>query len=582
MVNSLLKKGVTYSEINELDPKDVNYEATIYEVNIFGKNKYIALGEQKLDKQREHRIIYFPIYLIVKDKVVAQLGVYEVMDTSVLQITDEDNDIDLNKLSNPLFFSFAKAAINKLTKTKKQTLKIVDDESEQEEIPAIPTTDDESEDDEDAISLEDEETDYDEEGEEGEEGEETDYDDPFGKDDEADENWIQTFLKDKSYGLVDNEGGGDCLFAVIRDGLKTIGRMVTVKEMREMLAAEVTEDMYTNLMEIYRSITGEIDTGKSARKQNEIEQSEYLQELIKTTQQGGKQKLIGNIKKLEGGAQQLEGKLSDNQELLEEFAYLKDVKSVEDLRDKIKTNEFWADTWAISTLERLLMIKLVLLSQKSYYDADIGNIIQCGHLNDDILEKAGEFNPSHYILTEYGDRHYTLRHYKLVTKNGIGAFSFNELSKIIVDQIIAKCLERDAGPYYLIPEFKQYKLKGSIEEHLSPSISRELTPSVKSSSISRELTPSVKPSSISRELTPSVKPSSISRGLTPSVKPSGISTAGIQFKTKPPSTPSAKLATSSIIPPTTPPVGPPFKVNPPPTPSISGIQFKTKPPTLSG
>ena len=67
MVNSLLKKGVTYSEINELDPKDVNYEATIYEVSIFGKNRYIALGEQKLDKQKDHRIIYFPIYLIVKD-----------------------------------------------------------------------------------------------------------------------------------------------------------------------------------------------------------------------------------------------------------------------------------------------------------------------------------------------------------------------------------------------------------------------------------------------------------------------------------------------------------------------------------
>ena len=57
-------------------------------------------------------------------------------------------------------------------------------------------------------------------------------------------------MKNKNYGIVENEGDGECLFAVIRDGLKTTGKNVSVKEMRKILADNATQDM----LEIYRTL----------------------------------------------------------------------------------------------------------------------------------------------------------------------------------------------------------------------------------------------------------------------------------------------------------------------------------------
>ena len=47
-------------------------------------------------------------------------------------------------------------------------------------------------------------------------------------------------MTNNNYGLKDNEGGGDCLFAVIRDGLELVGKKMSVKELRARLANEAT------------------------------------------------------------------------------------------------------------------------------------------------------------------------------------------------------------------------------------------------------------------------------------------------------------------------------------------------------
>ena len=51
---------------------------------------------------------------------------------------------------------------------------------------------------------------------------------------------------------------------------------------------------------------------------------------------------------------------------------------------------------------------------------------------------------------------YNGSHYKLITYKKRGAFIFKELPYQIKQLIVNKCLERLAGPFYIIPDFKSY------------------------------------------------------------------------------------------------------------------------------
>ena len=65
------------------------------------------------------------------------------------------------------------------------------------------------------------------------------------------EDWVQTFMRNNNYSIIENEGGGDCLFASIRDGLKRVGINKSVDEMRMILSKEANNDVYEGYNEMY-------------------------------------------------------------------------------------------------------------------------------------------------------------------------------------------------------------------------------------------------------------------------------------------------------------------------------------------
>ena len=105
MVHSILNPNINYPEIKTLDPDDKSFDATLYEINVLGEDIIIALGQSKYTFIEDH-IIYLPIYLVKDDKVSLQIGVYEIMSDQLPNIIDDDGDIKLEDIDNPLIYSF--------------------------------------------------------------------------------------------------------------------------------------------------------------------------------------------------------------------------------------------------------------------------------------------------------------------------------------------------------------------------------------------------------------------------------------------------------------------------------------------
>ena len=148
--------------------------------------------------------------------------------------------------------------------------------------------------------------------------------------------------------------------------------------------------------------------------------------------------------------------------LAQEFQFMKDIKSVEDLKKVIMEvgGSFWADNWALSSLERLYNVKFIVLSQNNFIHGEKEHVLQC--INPDVkLEEQGIFEPSYYIIVE----HFEHIHYKLITydKNiKRGALTFSEIPYKIKELILERCMEKNAGLYVLIPDFKTFANKNGV------------------------------------------------------------------------------------------------------------------------
>jgi len=419
MVHSKLDDSINYSETKLLEKEDVSYDAPIYEYDVLGKTITIALGQSKytfIDKD----IIYYPVYIIKNDCVNTQIGVYEVIQSELSNYMDEDGDIDIVKLGEPLLYSFF-------------NMNIIND---------VVESTSKKDKDNDGNSVD---TKTDNTGD----GSEIEYESEYESEDEYDI-WVNDYMKGKDYNIIDNEGGGDCLFAAIRDGLRGVGKKITVEEMRKKLVQDPSIDRvyanYKNLFEMYQSQFQESNKKmKSMVKKNKLLQEQMQKSKdIKVQQQ-----IIEEGEKVAKAHDLSKKEKSIIKDDFDQIKFMKGVDSLDAFKQLVQTCEFWGEAWSISTLERLLNIKLILLSEENYDEDDIENIIQCGEM-DELLEKSGTFEPDYYIILSY-----TGNHYKLITYHKKTALLFNEMDDKLIKKLKNKCLEKNAGLYSIIPQFKK-------------------------------------------------------------------------------------------------------------------------------
>lgn len=399
MVQSVLDSTIYYSESSAIDSTDLDFEANLYETDFYGKATIFALGKPKYNKN----IVYYSIYLVENDVITKQIGVYEIRADAQKDIVDAEGDIDLNKFGKPLLFGG--------------------------KPPGPPTV----------------------KGV-GEVGVGLGVGEAVTSKSKTKAKWIKQFMSEH-YDIVDTPYDGNCFFSVVQLALAENEQEMSIDSMRELLADNVTEDLFENYKILYESMAQ-----NEANLTREIKNiTKRHKDLTATMQKTKDRNLLLSFQKQSSTIEQKHATLKADRvqarEGLKEFAFMKGIDNLSMLKLVMKTNQYWADTWAISTLERELNIKFIIFSELYYSEHDEMNVLQCGQLNDTVLEERGIFEPSFYIMVAYQGA----SHYQLITYNDQQSFSFEELPTDIKDQVADKCLEKIAGPYSLIPEFRAYK-----------------------------------------------------------------------------------------------------------------------------
>ena len=501
MVLSRINDKINYTEQKSIDKEDKGFNATQYRIEVKDIIITIALGDTKY-KYIDDGVLFSPIYLIINNKVNLQIGVYEFNSESLMDVLDEDGDLDIDKIDSPLLYKFT---TYELLKEKLGTNVITKDEEDEDSDDLIDTDEEEEEDDEEEEKKPEEKKPEEKKAEEKKPEED---DEPEGKvvtDDEEEverqltgnfeegiegntfnlgedndeeklnletrttddiekrrfknpTNWVQEFMKRNEYGIVDSlyeeigtKKAGDCLFSVIQDALDSIGKKISVSKMRDRLSKDFTKEMYENWKGFYDMFVTELEA------QNE--QLENLKKIhdgmrvraaqVKTSDRTEYKKIVQQAKDIATNFSKIKKQRETTEGYLNEFKYMKQVKSFEEMKQFIKTCDFWAETWALSTLETIFNLKLIVLSSENYQKKDFDNILLCGQINSDDEIRNDAFKPKYYIIVDH-----TGQHYKLITWKDKKILRFDEIPYGIRELIVNKCMEKNSGKFSFIPKFK--------------------------------------------------------------------------------------------------------------------------------
>ena len=467
MVLSKIDEDISYHELKSVDSNDLKMEANLYQLEILDVDVIIAVGNAK-NTYEDKNILFFPVYLVKHNNKVIQIGVYEIKASDYITYLDDSNNIDVEKLEAPLIYKFVtKEMLNNLrlepeiplTRQKESDMEEKDVNEELEEVMN------------DQLEENMNEKEYNEHYEIPENRkdifvltkgvpipsllkEETSN---VAKDikqkynESPSDTWIEKYMKNSNYNIVDNEGGGDCLFATIRDAFSSIAQQTSVTKLRKKLSDEVNDEVFNNYKEQYDMYNTSIISDTNKIKELEAEYL-LLRQKFQSVIDRNEQKIISeNAKNVKKEHDKLVEEKKITMTLLKDYKFMKGIDTLEKLKKKVRTCEFWAEIWSISTLERILNIKFIILSSEAYKSGDTKNILQCGQ-SDKMIENMGIFNPEFYIMVDY-----TGSHYKIVGYKKKMIFKYLEIPYDIKKMISEKCMEKNAGLFSLIPDFQKFK-----------------------------------------------------------------------------------------------------------------------------
>lgn len=425
MVYSTIENTIKYKENKMLESDDKNYNAALYQIHLYDNDVIIALGQPKYT-YIEKKVVYYPIYIVKENKVLSQIGIYEVEDDKVPVILDNDGDVNLELINEPILYSFVdeefidkRRKINTTIKSKNEEKKESDEHDSLGYSPLQEQTRKEADKEKKEFKL------------------------------IKGNPWIQKYMKSNKYNIEQTKPNGNCLFESISKGYERIGIDKSIADLRKIVADNVSQEIYENFKGQYDDVNNEIEVLKKEIKGLSSKHSELKKELSITKDKSIQKNIVANAEKISERHKSAKKEYNMAKTLLEEYEFMNGINSLNAFRAIIQTNKFWAEAVTLGILEKKLNVKLILFSKEEYENNPKKIIISCGTREGDEVE----FVPEHYIMLSYDGIHY-----ELITYKDRGAMTFIEIPYYVKKYIVDRCFKGDIGSYQIIPDFKQLYL----------------------------------------------------------------------------------------------------------------------------
>ena len=468
MVNSKLKPDIDYNESKKLNVEDEGFATYVYETDLLETRVVIGTGKIKYTYTGKD-IFYYLIYLMHDDAIVSQIGVLELSKDDVTKFVIDDT-VDVEKFikdgNSLLLYNFVtkeflqgKAKAEEANATEaSQTLK-----EEIEEDPADADAD------ADVTQLHFKSNPSSSssvkptiQGELFEEianadipdllKEETKADADKLKNKSANANWVQKFMKNDNYRLQSLPKDGDSFFSTILYAFKQIGKKTTIEKLRNIVAEAATLQLLENYSSMYTSLNNEIADNEHKISVIKKHIAETKERYKNTNDIATNKNLLEQINRFKEDAKVFQKHIANVQPKIERFKFMKDVHSLQQLRAKLLESSYLADEFAISKVEEKLNIKMIIMSKDKFDDGDEDSVMMCAGANGDVTK------PEYYILVSFDGTHYDLVSYK-----DKKILKFSEIPYYIKILVVNKCIERNAGVFHLVSDFRDFQTKFGID-----------------------------------------------------------------------------------------------------------------------
>lgn len=491
MLQSILDKSIEYIQEKNIEKSDVDLESPVYHMKLFNIELTITVG----NINREYAsagILYCPVYLIISKTKFEKVGYFEFYSSDMGIILDKDGDLDISIMEGPLLYEYVDHDYLQSVIVKSKFLRefIIEDEKYAEKTKDV---------DEDDVDLQAEKIGIEEKKNQVisniESIENIDkilakYDGNYNtninnktlalykKDVKStiiteNSNWVQEYYRNNKYNILDNEGGGDCFFATIRDALAGINVNINIDSLRSILSNLITKEHFDNYSKVYTSLKSEIvgltekknATGASIKTL--VKQAALLKKAAEKETKSGNRDLevirshLTRIKELDNqiklSKKELKTTMIELKNALKnisEFKFMKSINSLEDFKTVVKSRNYWADSFAISLLEYTLNIKTIILSKKSHLKKNTDSLVSCSDMVLDEIEKNKNFKPKYFVIVIHD---IDGNHYQLLTYKSKKIFSFYEIPYTIRENVVDNCMKKDNGLFNLISMFNNFK-----------------------------------------------------------------------------------------------------------------------------